>query len=143
MIYRCLWPSNSIYANYGGKGIRVHDAWQSFEAFLGDMGPCPKGSQLGRRDVKGHYTPDNTRWMTRSQAQRARGIGSRLSFAGEALTVIEWSERVGLSANTIRCRLRKGWTVGEALGLEAAPGCLQVGGGRSTLEDGHRSDPEQ
>src|SRR3569832_1283148 len=89
MIYRCTWPSNALYADYGGRGFTVHPAWHSFDQFLADMGPCRQGCQLGRLDTSQSYVPDNTRWLTRSETLRARGVGRRLRYAGQTLTVLE------------------------------------------------------
>src|SRR5258708_5716722 len=42
MIYRCRSPKTSNWANYGGRGIRVHLAWQtSFEKWLAYVGEPP------------------------------------------------------------------------------------------------------
>lgn len=66
---RCLDTTNDNYRYYGGRGIRVHDAWAaSFEAFLRDVGPAPTQShELDRIDSNGHYEPGNVRWATRSE----------------------------------------------------------------------------
>lgn len=69
MIGRCTYPSQSNYPRYGGRGIRVCDAWRaSFEAFLADVGerPGPEYS-LGRIDNDGNYEPGNVRWETAAQ----------------------------------------------------------------------------
>ena len=121
MMYRCTWPTNPSYPAYGGKGIQVHGPWHDFACFLADMGPCPKGCQLGRLNPRQSYTPENTRWLTRSQWQRVRGAGRRLEYEGQARTVVEWSEKLGIKADTIRSRLRLGWEVSQVLGFEARP----------------------
>lgn len=64
MKQRCGNPKNSDYQIYGGRGIRVCLEWESFEAFLSDMGERPEGKTLDRIDPDGNYCPGNCRWST-------------------------------------------------------------------------------
>ena len=64
---RCYFTKDTSYQRYGGRGIRVCDAWlHSFEQFLSDLG-CKPGPEysLDRIDPDRDYAPDNCRWATR------------------------------------------------------------------------------
>jgi hypothetical protein len=63
---RCNNSRGPDYRYYGGRGVRVCSAWDSFLQFERDMGPHPGvGWTLDRRGNDGDYDPDNCRWATR------------------------------------------------------------------------------
>lgn len=74
MLNRCNNPRNSAYENYGGRGIKVCDRWNSFENFLSDMGEKrEKGMSIERVDVNGNYEPRNCIWADpKTQARNTR-----------------------------------------------------------------------
>jgi hypothetical protein len=117
---RCTYPSVAGYENYGGRGIIVCERWlgeHGFENFLADMGERPsKGHSIDRFPNKdGNYEPGNCRWATRKEQQRNRADNTNLTAFGETMTLVEWSERVGIEADTIGRRLERGWDVERAL----------------------------
>lgn len=71
---RCNNPSYEGYAFYGGRGIVVCQAWNSFEQFLLDMGEAPKGKILDRIDNDKGYYKDNCRWATPTVSAQNRSI---------------------------------------------------------------------
>lgn len=74
MKQRCLNPKNPKYKNYGGRGIKVCDAWLGFENFLQwslDNG-WVEGLSIDRIDVDGDYCPENCRWITISKNSKCR-----------------------------------------------------------------------
>jgi hypothetical protein len=67
---RCQNPAATGYENYGGRGIKVCERWQSFENFLVDMGECPPGMMLERQHNDKGYYKDNCTWATRKEQNR-------------------------------------------------------------------------
>lgn len=104
---RCVNPSDPEYRNYGGRGIRVCDHWQSFENFYADMGDRPAGMSIDRIDSDGDYTPENCRWATPlEQSQNSRHCRYAV-YAGQRLCLAEWARRLGVSRQTLQGRARR------------------------------------
>jgi hypothetical protein len=106
---RCEKPDRPEYRNYGGRGIKVCDRWQSFENFLADMGEKPRGLSLDRIDNNGHYEPGNCRWATTAEQNRNRRNNVFYEMAGEKRTAKEWCEVFKVPYRCVRTRLARGW----------------------------------
>jgi len=79
MISRCHDPRAQAYKDYGARGIKVCDRWiNSFEDFLGDMGPRPEGYWIERTNNDEGYNPDNCIWDTpQNQLKNRRSWGKK------------------------------------------------------------------
>ena len=83
MLQRCTNPNHSHWKSYGGNTPPVHVCrrWRSFNNFLADMGPRPKGTTLSRFADTGDYRPGNCVWHTwkqqREEARKKRLTGGR------------------------------------------------------------------
>lgn len=69
---RCTNPKTTGYENYGGRGIKVCERWNSFTNFLQDMGKRTPGMTLDRIDNNGNYEPSNCAWVTPKQNSNNR-----------------------------------------------------------------------
>lgn len=114
---RCLDRNHRSFADYGGRGITICARWISnFAAFLSDMGARPsRRHTLERRDTNGNYEPGNCRWATKTEQQRNMRNNVRLTFQGLSLCISEWVEKTGIAYQTIRGRLRRGWSIAKTL----------------------------
>ncbi len=118
MKQRCYNPRCKAFPNYGGRGITVCERWfESFENFYADMGECPEGRTIERRDNESGYSPENCHWETRKGQQRNRRVNRYITAFNQTKTVAEWSELSGLKHNVITRRLSHGYTSEEAVSL--------------------------
>ena len=116
MIQRCHNPNNPSYPNYGGRGIYVCDQWRrSVATFHADMGNRPAGTTLDRIDNDGPYLPENCRWATRREQASNTRRTKTFEFQGEQLTTSELARRTGFNRTTIDARLKRGWSVEDAV----------------------------
>lgn len=114
MLCRCRAKTGPNYKNYVQKGITVCDRWKTFVNFLEDMGSAQDGVTIDRIDSSRGYKPGNCRWSTMTENVRNRTITKKAEFNGETKSVAEWAEIVGISYNTLRARLDRGWDVVRA-----------------------------
>lgn len=72
---RCKYPSNPNYKDYGGRGIKVCDEWEtSFEAFQdwALANGYAENLTIDRKDTNGDYKPSNCRWATMKEQRHNR-----------------------------------------------------------------------
>lgn len=115
MIKRCKAASHKSYPYYGGRGITVCERWENFENFYADMGKCPEGFTLDRIDVNGNYEQTNCRWASRKTQARNRRGNHMITFKNETHCLSEWAEIVGITRSALKQRLKRGWTLEDAL----------------------------
>lgn len=103
MVARCHNPKNKRFEDYGDKGITVCDEWRgSFQAFIDDMGSCPDGFTIDRKDNTQGYHAGNCRWASRTEQQRNRGVSVLWVVDGVKYPIANEAAKVhGVSVNTI------------------------------------------
>ena len=114
---RCLYPSQPAYKHYGGRGIKICTRWlESFDNFLQDMGRCPDGFTLERKDTNGNYEPRNCVWADQDTQSNNRRNNRILSMNGQSKTVCQWAKFIGVRPQLICDRINKlGWDTERAL----------------------------
>jgi hypothetical protein len=116
MLKRCYSPSTQYFEHYGGRGITACDEWRSdFSRFLADMGERPPGTTLDRKDNDKGYCKENCRWATRQEQGRNRRTNALLVYRGETRCITEWAEVCGISVEMLRTRLKRGWSIEDAI----------------------------
>lgn len=107
MLVRCTDPGHVAWHHYGGRGIRVCDAWKDFDTFRRDMGPRPDRTYSIERDnPDGNYEPANCRWMKKHlQGRNRRGtIYLPHPTTGLKVPAAEVAEFLGISYQVMRAR---------------------------------------
>jgi hypothetical protein len=106
MVSRCTDPKRDSFNKYGARGISVCERWNpdrdgSFDNFLADMGPRPKGKTLDRIDPDKNYEPANCRWSTsRIQTHNQRKRSNTTShFRGVSFYKRDKKFVAGITAN--------------------------------------------
>lgn len=114
---RCLDPNSSSYSYYGGRGVTICKQWDSFEQFLKDLGPRPKGKTLDRIDPNGNYEPSNCRWATRREQCWNKRNSRIVTAFGESKILEEWARdpRAVVGSKCIGNRIARGFTPEQSI----------------------------
>ena len=120
---RCEDPRHNSYPSYGGRGITICERWKnSFQNFFDDMGEPPSDLHtLDRRDNNGNYEPGNCRWATPEEQANNRRNSVYITHDGRTQTLTQWAREYGVHPITLAGRLRRGWSVADALGTAPNP----------------------
>lgn len=119
---RCYNKSNRAYKDYGGRGIKICDEWLDFENFYNwaiangydenaEHGECT----IERADVNGDYDPSNCRFITIEEQAANKRSNVILNFNGKSQTLAQWSRETGIDQDTLSARLKRGYSVEDAL----------------------------
>lgn len=73
------------------------------------------------------HWPIEKAFETPVMSKQGSGNKKEITYNGETLSKVEWSERTGISAEVISNRLRKGWTIEDALTIPVRPYSKKAG----------------
>jgi len=111
MMRRCYYPDKHHKKYY--KNIKVCDEWHDSIIFCkwAEENGYKKGLTLDRINVFGNYEPNNCRFVSieKQQKQNKRNL-SKLTINGTTKTITEWAREYGIRENTIRMRIKYGFT---------------------------------
>ncbi len=114
MKHRCDNPKGKNWENYGGRGITYCERWSKFENFLIDMGEKSKGYTLERINNDGNYELNNCKWIPLEEQAGNKRNNVFVDYKGTRRTIAEWSRVLHINANTLRSRLKGGWSIQKA-----------------------------
>lgn len=119
---RCRNPRSAAFKHYGGRGIDYCDAWSSFTAFLGDMGPRPEGMSLDRIDNNAGYCLANCRWASREEQRNNRRCTVMVPFRDGLMPLSEACSILGIKRHPVYKRIMRGWDPEKALAIPLVAG---------------------
>lgn len=106
---RCQYAKHAEYVNYGLRGIKVCDEWQTYEPFRdwAKENGYQEDLTIDRIDVNGNYEPNNCRWITNNEQQLNRRDSIYITYKGETKHLFEWSEEYGIKPHVLMMRYKK------------------------------------
>lgn len=120
MYCRCYYKSTNQYKNYGGKGIKVCEEWKHIEGFINFYNWAINNGYtqdltLDRIDNAKDYCPENCRWSTPKFQSNHKTNNRILEYNGIKHTLSEWCDIYKINIVTLSDRLKRGWTIEQAL----------------------------
>jgi len=104
---RCNNPSNRNYPDYGGRGIFIGNEWNDFLPFYqwSLKNGYKEGLTIDRINNDGGYSPDNCRWITRTENANNKRNNHWIEWNGENKTVAQWARLLDMKYATLFARL--------------------------------------
>lgn len=115
---RCFNKNDPHFARYGAKGIRVCDEWAyDFKCFYdwAMVNGYRDDLTIDRIDNRSGYEPSNCRWVSTAEQNRNKQNVRFIRYGGKTQTIGQWTNELGLGKETIRERLKRGWTEKQAI----------------------------
>lgn len=115
---RCYRKNDPRYKNYGGRGIKICEAWlsdfMSFYNWAINNG-YQENLSIDRINNDGNYEPSNCRWATNEEQHNNTTRNVYIVYNNKSQTMKQWSKELNINYSTIVERHRKGWTDEECL----------------------------
>ena len=115
---RCYNERDPHFERWGNRGITMYAAWKdNFQNFYDWAISHGYSDELtiDRIDNNGNYEPLNCRWITVKEQNRNKRNVRFITYGGKTQTIPEWTKELHLGKETIRERLKRGYTDYEAL----------------------------
>ena len=111
---RCDKSSHHAYKDYGERGIRVCDDWQSYAMFRAWAlaNGYTEGLTLDRTDNSKGYNASNCRWVDRVVQMNNTRANHWIEAFGERHTIAQWAkdERCKVQRRRLSRRIANGWS---------------------------------
>jgi len=104
---RCLNKNSTNYKYWGGRGITFCEKWIKFENFYADMGKCPKGKSIERKNNNENYYPKNCYWANIKEQNNNKRNNHFLTYKRKTMTVSHWAKFLNINQSTLKNRLLK------------------------------------
>lgn len=107
---RCENSSNSSYANYGGRGIKVCPEWSDVNGFIkwAYFHGYQSNLTIDRIDVNGNYEPANCRWATWDEQAKNKQNTILIKYLGQTKPLTVWASELGIDKALLRNRYKLG-----------------------------------
>ena len=109
MYIRCYDNTNKDYRFYGAKGIKICDEWLSdannFQEWALNNGYNDELT-IDRIDSSKDYSPENCRWITKSENSRFKSNTNIIEVDGIVHSGLEWSKIIGKGRNFVNRYLK-------------------------------------
>lgn len=113
---RCLSSNNPTFKHYGGRGIKICDAWLNFEPFYkwALQNGYHDNLSIERINNNGNYEPNNCEWATQKKQSNNTRRSKFIEFNGQKKTIKEWAEHLDIKYLLLYKRLSRGWSIEKA-----------------------------
>lgn len=110
-------PNHANTGNYGKNNISVCEEWRDYTKFAqwARANGYEEGLSIERKDVMGDYCPENCTWIPMEKQARNRTTTRWVEFQGRRMSLAEAAEIAGLPYKQVHLRLKKGWSLEDAL----------------------------
>ena len=116
---RCLFENDQRYHQYGGRGIKICDAWQeSFDNFVewALANGYEDNLTIERIDVNGDYCPENCTWIPLREQSFNKRDTIWVDYHGRHIQLKKLCNEMKLHYDAINNRIvALGWDVEEAI----------------------------
>lgn len=123
---RCYNQNSKWFKYYGARGVTICDEWLS-DSMKFILWAINNGYDdtltIDRIDVDGQYSPDNCRWVPKSEQSNNRTLKHLLTYNNVTKSIADWSKHTGIPWQIIYGRInRYGWTTEKALTIPVKKG---------------------